>query len=221
MFGKMKVRLLVVLSILVLVLTACAGGTAENTLKDNKDDADMDVQGVSASEDTNIIEPHKDLNDPAVPLEMERDGTDVYVTMTAQITDIEIEPGYDYKAWTFNGEAPGPLIVVEEGDTIHFTLENKDPSIPHSMDFHAVHTAPDKNFIDVMPNEEGTFSYDASNPGSSCITVVQIQFWRISLTACMVSSLSNLKTVFRQMRKLTKSMWLFKTNGTNITICRT
>src|SRR5699024_5414650 len=90
---------------------------------------------------------------------------DVYINMTAQITDIEIEDGHTYKAWTFNGEAPGPLVVVNEGDTIHFTLDNMDPSIPHSMDFHAVHTAPDKGYADVAPNEDGTFVYQASNPG--------------------------------------------------------
>jgi len=33
------------------------------------------------------------------------------------------------------------------------------------MDFHAVHTAPDKGFADVEPNEEGTFVYEASSPG--------------------------------------------------------
>ena len=62
--------------------------------------------------------------------------------MNAQITDIEIKDGVTYKAWTFNGEAPGPVVVVNEGDTLHFTLENMDPSMDHSMDFHAVHTAP-------------------------------------------------------------------------------
>ena len=105
------------------------------------------------------------MNQEPVPLEVELDGTDVYVKMTSQITDIEIAPGEIYKAWTFNGEAPGPLVVVNEGDTIHFTLDNVDPAIPHSMDFHAVHTAPDTGFADVAPNEEGTFVYTASSPG--------------------------------------------------------
>jgi len=57
--------------------------------------------------DANLIEPHQDLNQPPVPLEMERDGTDVYVKLISQITDIEIEPGNTYKAWTFNGAVPG------------------------------------------------------------------------------------------------------------------
>lgn len=115
---------------------------------------------------TQVIEPHKDLNQAPTPLKMERVGEhEVNVEMTAQITDIEIDKGKIYKAWTFNGQAPGPVVVVNEGDTINFTLKNMDPSIPHSMDFHAVHAAPSKKFIDVKPNEQGTFTYKASNPG--------------------------------------------------------
>ncbi len=112
-----------------------------------------------------IIPEHRGVNAPPVPVEISRSGSDVYVAMTAQITDIDIKDGYTYKSWTFNGEVPGPLVVVNEGDTIHFTLKNHDPAIPHSMDFHAVHAAPDKKFIDVHPNEDGTFVYQASNPG--------------------------------------------------------
>ena len=33
------------------------------------------------------------------------------------------------------------------------------------MDFHAVHTAPNKGFVDVKPHENGTFVYQASSPG--------------------------------------------------------
>ncbi|MFB5165302.1 multicopper oxidase domain-containing protein [Parageobacillus toebii] len=115
---------------------------------------------------SNVIAAHNDLNQKPVPLKMERIGPhDVKIEMTAQVTDIEIDKGKIYKAWTFNGQAPGPLIVVNEGDTLHFTLKNMDPSLPHSMDFHAVHASPSKDFADVMPNKSGTFTYPANNPG--------------------------------------------------------
>jgi nitrite reductase (NO-forming) len=115
---------------------------------------------------SNVIAAHKDLNQKPVPLKMERIGPhDLKIEMTAQVTDIEIDKGKIYKAWTFNGQAPGPLIVVNEGDTLHFTLKNMDPSLPHSMDFHAVHASPSKDFADVMPNKSGTFTYPANNPG--------------------------------------------------------
>ncbi|RYG74537.1 nitrite reductase [Lentibacillus lipolyticus] len=148
------------LSALVLLLSACSGQNIESS-KDVSPDLKDSVQVASAE----VIKPHQGIDQDPTPLEVERDGSDVYVRMTSQITDIEIDGGHDYKAWTFNGEAPGPLVTVNEGDTIHFTMENMDPAIPHSMDFHAVHTAPDKGFADVAPNEEGTFVYQASSPG--------------------------------------------------------
>ncbi|AIM16251.1 nitrite reductase [Bacillus sp. X1(2014)] len=116
--------------------------------------------------DVQVFEPHKNLNQEPTPLKIERVGAnEVNIEMTAQITDIEISKGDWYKAWTFNGEAPGPVVVVNEGDTINFKLKNMDPAIPHSMDFHAVHAAPSVDFTDVKPNEEGTFKYPANKPG--------------------------------------------------------
>jgi nitrite reductase (NO-forming) len=142
----------------VMVLSACG-----NT------DFSVEKEAKAASESkaiTNVFGPHEHVNQAPTPLKINRvNEHEVNVEMTAQITDIEIAKGNMYKAWTFNGEAPGPVVVVNEGDTINFTLKNMDPSIPHSMDFHAVHAAPSKDFIDVMPNETGTFSYPANNPG--------------------------------------------------------
>ena len=68
------------------------------------------------------------------------------------------------KAWAFNGEAPGPVVVVNEGDTLYFTLENMDPAMDHSMDFHAVHTAPNKGFADVKPHENGDLCLSSIKP---------------------------------------------------------
>ncbi len=60
---------------------------------------------------SNVIAAHKDLNQKPVPLKMERIGPhDVKIEMNAQVTDIEIDKGKIYKAWTFNGQAPGPLM---------------------------------------------------------------------------------------------------------------
>ncbi|WP_166244426.1 multicopper oxidase domain-containing protein [Paenibacillus turpanensis] len=105
------------------------------------------------------------LNQPAVPPIMKRNGNQVSIEMTAQITNIEISKGETYNAWTFNGTVPGPVLRIKEGDVLTFTLKNKDPNLAHSMDFHAVHAAPSAKFIDVQPNEQGTFTYPANTPG--------------------------------------------------------
>jgi nitrite reductase (NO-forming) len=145
-----------------LLFTACSGNSS---LEKPQPVASIPT-AAEETQNANMIETHKDLNQSPVPVKIERVGkNEVNVEMTSQITDIEISKGNMYKAWTFNGEAPGPVVVVNEGDTINFTLKNLDPTVPHSMDFHAVHAAPSKDFIDVMPNESGTFSYPANKPG--------------------------------------------------------
>ncbi len=169
---KQKVSFLTIgLVASVLLLSAC-GENTENVNADVNSDSEESI----ASEDSynfeaepsdyDAIDPHKDLNQEPVPVKMERIGeNEVNIEMTSQITDIEIAPGIEYKTWNFNGEAPGPLLVVQEGDWINFTLHNMDPAIPHSVDFHAVHTDPVKGYADVKPNETGTFRFQASNPG--------------------------------------------------------
>jgi nitrite reductase (NO-forming) len=141
----------------ISLLAACGNARAGE-----KETAKETVKIESHHASSDVIAAHEGLNQKPVPLKMERIGPhDVKIEMTAQVTDIEIDKGKIYKAWTFNG----PLIVVNEGDTLHFTLKNMDPAMPHSMDFHAVHASPSKDFADVMPNKSGTFTYPANNPG--------------------------------------------------------
>src|SRR5699024_1468838 len=146
---KMTFRLIIVLSTFILLLSACGVKTDDGAKQASADSEKTTETANAGSKAPEVIKPHEGLNQEPVPIEIERDGTDVYVKMTTQITDIEIEPGYMYKAWTFNGEAPGPLIVIEEGDTLHVELDNMDPAIPHSIDLHAVHTNPEVGFADV------------------------------------------------------------------------
>lgn len=105
------------------------------------------------------------VNQPPTAPVVQRKGNEVNIEMTAQVTNIEISKGVTYNAWTFNGTVPGPVLRVKEGDTLHFTLKNVDPNMPHSLDLHAVHAAPNKKFIDVMPGKEGTFTFSADTPG--------------------------------------------------------
>ena len=65
------------------------------------------------------------------------------VTLIASETDVQVAPdnalhpgGVMYRAMVFNGTIPGPVISVDQGDTIEFTLTNEGEVI-HSIDFHA------------------------------------------------------------------------------------
>jgi nitrite reductase (NO-forming) len=70
-------------------------------------------------------------------------GSTKKVTLIADEVEVQVAPdnalhpgGVMYKAMVFNGTTPGPVISVDQGDTIEFTLINEGEVI-HSMDFHA------------------------------------------------------------------------------------
>jgi nitrite reductase (NO-forming) len=65
------------------------------------------------------------------------------VTMIADEVEVQVAPdnplhpgGVTYRAMVFNGTVPGPVVSVDQGDTVEFTLINQGDVI-HSMDFHA------------------------------------------------------------------------------------
>jgi nitrite reductase (NO-forming) len=96
----------------------------------------------------------------------EANGDIVEVDLVAQETTQQIAPDVDYQVWTFNGTTPGPVIRVQLGDTIRFTLTN-DTSIgmQHSIDFHAALTPWSENYQPVDPGETLTFDWVAMYPG--------------------------------------------------------
>ncbi len=79
----------------------------------------------------------------------------------------EIEPGYQYEMWTFNGSVPGPFIRVRVGDTLEVHHTNSDPTgMPHNIDFHAV-TGPGGGapVTTVVPKEERVSWFKMLHPG--------------------------------------------------------
>jgi len=51
---------------------------------------------------------------------------------------IEVAPGIDYPAWTYNGRIPGPTMRCVEGDRIRVHFRNASEH-PHTIHFHGVH----------------------------------------------------------------------------------
>jgi len=93
-------------------------------------------------------------------------GNVVDINLTATETVQEIAPGVTYHVWTFDGTAPGPVIRVHLGDTVHFTLTNASTiGMQHSIDFHAAMTPWDKNYQPVDPGQTKTFDWVAMYPG--------------------------------------------------------
>ncbi|NOZ61931.1 MAG: multicopper oxidase family protein [Calditrichaeota bacterium] len=45
--------------------------------------------------------------------------------LTAEVTDVDLGNGKIFKAFTYNGQLPGPIIRVTEGDNVRIVVENK------------------------------------------------------------------------------------------------
>src|SRR5574341_99453 len=53
--------------------------------------------------------------------------------------NIEVMPGIEFPAWTYNGRIPGPTLRATEGDRIRIHFSNGS-NHPHSMHFHGIHS---------------------------------------------------------------------------------
>lgn len=91
----------------------------------------------------------------------------VTVTLTAEEVELPIDnKGTMFPAWTFNGEVPGPVVRVTEGDTVDFTLINdKNNKNSHSIDFHAARVDVLNQFAPIKPGETKHWTFKATYPG--------------------------------------------------------
>jgi len=100
--------------------------------------------------------------DPGLP-PVARERT-TKLQFTAQEVPIRISDDTVISAWTFDGEIPGPIVHVKQGDTVEFTLVNHG-SIPHSMDFHAAQIDPKVAFRSIVPGQSVSYTFRARYPG--------------------------------------------------------
>jgi FtsP/CotA-like multicopper oxidase with cupredoxin domain len=78
---------------------------------------------------------------------------------------IEVVPGIEYPAWTYNGRIPGPTIRCTEGDRIRINFTNGSTH-PHTIHFHGVHAAemdgvPGAGPGLIQPGQSFTYEFDA------------------------------------------------------------
>jgi nitrite reductase (NO-forming) len=91
-------------------------------------------------------------------------GHTVYVKLALIDKTVELAPGINYHAWTFNGSVPGPVIHARVGDTIDVTLTNQG-MMGHSIDFHAALVPPNLAYQTVRPGYTLHFTWQAQYPG--------------------------------------------------------
>lgn len=70
-------------------------------------------------------------------------------------------------SWTYEGQVPGPVLRVTEGDRVTITLTNDAANKnSHSIDLHAARVDVVKDFESIKPGETKTFSFVATYPGA-------------------------------------------------------
>src|SRR4029453_10765800 len=106
--------------------------------------------------------PVTDLSLPTVP-DLNPDPRILEINLTAEVARVEISPGRQAEAWTYNGMLPGPLIRLTVGDRliVHFT--NKLPA-PTTVHWHGLRLPIQMDGVPgaSQPQVEtgGTFTYD-------------------------------------------------------------
>jgi nitrite reductase (NO-forming) len=83
---------------------------------------------------------------------------------TAQEVPLKISEDLTISAWTFDGDIPGPVVHVKQGDTVEFTLTNHG-AIPHSMDIHSAQIDPKIAFRSAPPGQPVSYTFRAKYPG--------------------------------------------------------
>jgi len=91
--------------------------------------------------------------------------------LNASVTTVNVGTGKSFKAWTYNGQLPGPEIRVKEGETLRAVLKNYLPEgttihwhglpVPNKMD-----GVPGITQSPVQPGQSFVYEFEATPPGT-------------------------------------------------------
>lgn len=96
--------------------------------------------------------------------------------------NIEVVPGIEFPAWTYNGRIPGPTIRCTEGDRVRINFINSSDH-PHTIHFHGIHPVE----MDGVP---GTGPGGSVAPGDSFIYEFDAEPFGVHLYHCHVFPLA-------------------------------
>ena len=93
--------------------------------------------------------------------------------MTIEEVDLEVAPGFTTKVWGFNGQVPGPLLHVKEGDELEIAVQN-NTTLTHTVHWHGTYQTgtwrsdgvPDITQRAIEPGDSYTYRFVASKVGS-------------------------------------------------------
>ena len=93
--------------------------------------------------------------------------------MTIEEVELEVAPGLITKVWAYNGQVPGPMIHVRQGDEVKVTLTN-NTTLSHTIHWHGQYMTnnwkndgvPDITQPAIEPGDSYVYQFIAEKPGS-------------------------------------------------------
>ena len=98
---------------------------------------------------------------------------------------IEIAPGVQYEAWTFNNRVPGPTLRCTEGDHLRIRFTNGSAH-PHTVHFHGIHPAA----MDGVPGLGEEIGGGLIEPGQSFVYEFEAEPFGLHLYHCHANPLA-------------------------------
>jgi nitrite reductase (NO-forming) len=134
--------------------TAATSGAATSSSASEPAGAKIDATAMPA--------PEWKAFDPT--LQPAQGGTVHDVAFAATESVVEVAPGVTQELWTFNGQAPGPVLRGHVGDVFNVTLTNNG-KLGHSIDFHASKVSPSVEMRTLQPGESLVYQFKADYAG--------------------------------------------------------
>lgn len=152
-------KVLPVLTVLLSVLIALAGVTASSVLRESTSDP---VLPAAAGDD---------LGDGTRLAQYEVVGGVKVFRLRAAPLSWEVSPGNVRQAFAYNGTVPGPVIRVNEGDTVRFIVQNDLPEST-SLHWHGMDLPNDQDGVpgltqpEIEPGQSFTYEWKAISTGT-------------------------------------------------------
>lgn len=85
-------------------------------------------------------------------------------TLVMEEGDVAVGNGVIYTGFTVNGTIPGPTLIMDEGDVVEITVENKG-EVPHGVSLHAAYTQTSKYLGKIDPGQSRKILFRVTYPG--------------------------------------------------------
>lgn len=144
------------------------GGTASH--------GDMSAEEMAAGHEQGVVDfvgqiENGPLSEPLgnQPMKPKLDGDVKVFELTVTELDWEVRPGETYPGMAFNGQIPGPLLEVYQGDTVRFEIQNQMTE-PFTLHFHGLTVPNDQDGVPyvtqppIMPGEYWTYEFPIVDP---------------------------------------------------------